>query len=237
MRSTIAVSGWMAWIAAGCAPEEQLVGTPGDAPAPTQFGFPLADRNQISTRIGVDHDPVVQEGLAAALLCTDYAGRAFPHCYDEHSGTDLMLEGGFDTMDAGSLPVLAAWDGVVVEAVDGNYDRCHTDLGVVTCDGYPIAANMITIEHPDGLRSQYWHLKEGSVAVEVGDAVRCGDEIGLVGSSGWSSAPHLHFEVRLSLDSEDWIDPFAGPYSQDESLWEDQGDDEDLPEDGCTGRR
>ncbi|MEZ5397879.1 MAG: peptidoglycan DD-metalloendopeptidase family protein [Bryobacterales bacterium] len=202
-------------VLAACEPAATLVGTPGEALQPTAFALPLAERGDIANRIGVDHDPVVQQGLTGSTVCTDYVGRAFPYCYDEHTGTDLILRGGFARMDAGSIPVLAAADGVVVEVVDGHYDRCHTDGGEVTCDGHPIVANKVVIEHADGLRSRYLHLKQDSVKVEVGDEVRCGEVLALVGSSGNSSMPHLHFEVN-DLDGY-VVDPFAGPWSQAES--------------------
>jgi murein DD-endopeptidase MepM/ murein hydrolase activator NlpD len=103
----------------------------------------------------------------------------------------------------------------------------------VTCDGNPIEPNYIVIEHPDGIRSEYFHLKKDSVVVEEGQEVQCGDLLALVGSSGYSSMPHLHFEVEIEGE---WIDPYAGPFSQAESLWELQGQDFSLPEPGCTSR-
>ncbi|MEQ1505599.1 MAG: M23 family metallopeptidase [Myxococcota bacterium] len=205
-----------------------------DADGLSRFGFPVAERTRISTRIGVDHDRADHgaEGLAGTVDCTDYQGRPFPHCYDEHHGTDFILAGGFPSMDAGSPEVHAAFGGVVVEAIDGNYDRCHDSFDGVTCDGFPIEANAVVVEHPDGLRSMYWHLQNGSVAVAVGDEVACGDVLGRIGSSGNSSFPHLHFQVE---GADGWIDPYAGPFSQPESLWADQGEDAALPEAGCTG--
>lgn len=226
--------------AMACAPEGARVGvayelTPDDAfdvaAVPTTFALPVADRALIDGRIGVDHDPAVQEGIAYRAICTDYAGRMFPHCYDEHHGTDLLLRGGFDTMDAGSVEVVAAWHGVVVEAVDGNYDRCRAHLGEVSCDGHPKRSNKVVIEHPDGVFSKYLHLMKGSVAVAVGDRVSCGDPIGRIGSSGNSSLPHLHFEVEV--DGR-WFDPYAGPWSQPESMWQDQGSESGLPGPGCA---
>lgn len=183
------------------------------------FSFPIhADDRDLMRPdpvFGFDHDP--SEGVR--IRCTDYAGRGFPHCYDEHKGSDFMLSGGFDAMDAGSARVVAALSGEVVSAEDGNYDRCHADLlsADVTCDGHPMRANFVKIRHDNGWISMYYHLKRGSVQVRRGQLVECGEVLGLVGSSGYSSAPHLHFEVE-GLRGERW-DPFAGPESQDFSLW------------------
>ena len=72
----------------------------------------------------------------------------------------------------------------------------------------------------------------GSAAVAVGDLVQRGQVLGNIGSSGNSSMPHLHFE----LESPDGatIDPYAGPYSQPETWWVDQGDAEGLPGGDCA---
>jgi murein DD-endopeptidase MepM/ murein hydrolase activator NlpD len=229
---------WLVMVgAAACGAEERRDGLPAQQRVqqdPTRFGFPVKDRVLITARVGVDHDPINGTGLAGDATCLDYAGRTFPHCYDEHHGTDLILDGGFETMDAGSTAVLAAAGGRVVNTDDGNYDRCHIDLGEVTCDGFAIKPNFVDIEHPDGLVTRYLHLKRDSVLVVPGQWVDCGDPIGLVGSSGNSSMPHLHFEVRTP--DGPWIDPFAGPFSQPVSLWEDQGSDNGMPEGGCTER-
>lgn len=196
------------------------------------FALPLAEPELFFQTTGVDHDPEVQDAGLGSIVCTSYDGRAFPWCYDEHRGTDYLLEGGFETMDAGSTAILAAADGVVVSTEDGNYDRCHVEGSEVSCDGYPKVANHVIVEHPSGVRSKYWHMKSGSVAVEEGDQVSCGDVLGLVGSSGNSSMPHLHFQVH---DAEgDFFDPYAGVMSQPESWWTDQGEDnEELPPAGC----
>lgn len=190
-----------------------------------QLRFPVSDEDLslISTRfvIGVDHDP----GAGAALTdCKSRDGRAFPFCYDEHRGSDFLLEGGFATMDAGSAQVVAAASGVVIERHDGEYDRCHADITTadVSCDGYEMRPNYITLRHEGGWESSYLHLKTDSLLVELGDEVTCGQALALIGSSGYSSAPHLHFELVGPL-GQTW-DPFAGEVSQPYSLWTDEGE-------------
>lgn len=202
--------------------------TAGDAlRAPLQFRFPLTDPDAFVQTIGVDHDPAVHEGIETAI-CLDYDGRAFPHCYDEHDGSDYILDGDFDAMDAGSSPIVAAADGVVVDLADGNYDRCHGSLsGGNDCDGYPMVGNQVTLEHSTGHRTLYWHMKSGSVAVALGDRVGAGQELGLVGSSGNSFTPHLHFELQDSAGIV--IDPYAGSVSQPTTWWCDQGEPDDFP--------
>ena len=58
-------------------------------------------------------------------------------------------------------------------------------------EGY---GNFIEIRHPNGMTTLYAHLSRIDVA--SGDRVLAGERIGLVGSTGYSTGPHLHFEVR-----------------------------------------
>jgi murein DD-endopeptidase MepM/ murein hydrolase activator NlpD len=87
-----------------------------------------------------------------------------------HYGTDLKLRTG-DT-------VVAAFDGIVRIRM---YDR----------GGY---GNYIVIRHYNGLETLYGHLSRQDA--QVGQLVKAGEKIGLGGSTGRSSGPHLHYEVR-----------------------------------------
>jgi murein DD-endopeptidase MepM/ murein hydrolase activator NlpD len=58
-----------------------------------------------------------------------------------------------------------------------------------------IAGNYVVVAHAGGEHSHYVHLQAGSVRVRPGDAVRRGQALGLLGSSGNSSEPHLHFHL------------------------------------------
>lgn len=91
--------------------------------------------------------------------------------------------------------------------VNGNLSGRHRAIDIAAPEGTPIAAtnegivvlaeelyltgNAIYIDHGMGLFSQYAHLVE--LNVEVGDRVKQGEIIGLVGSTGFSTGPHLHF--------------------------------------------
>jgi len=54
--------------------------------------------------------------------------------------------------------------------------------------------NLIIIKHPDGVETRYAHLS--ATSVKEGDHVEAGQPIGAVGTTGYSTGPHLHFEVR-----------------------------------------
>ena len=140
-----------------------------------------------------------------------------PYTYDGHNALDFTLAN-FAAMDAG-VDVYAAAAGTVVEAHDGEFDRCSW---ANPCGNNP---NYVMIEHANGVFTQYLHLKQDSVRVEVGQVVGAGEPIGLVGSSGLSTDPHLHFAVLESTPNglsavetyrdpaRWWVDPV--PYAGD----------------------
>nr|MCR4804046.1 M23 family metallopeptidase [Clostridia bacterium] len=66
---------------------------------------------------------------------------------------------------------------------------------VVQADFVIMTGNTVVIEHGGGLKTYYYHMSEIDCA--VGDMVEQGDIIGLVGSTGYSTGAHLHFEVRI----------------------------------------
>jgi murein DD-endopeptidase MepM/ murein hydrolase activator NlpD len=121
----------------------------------------------------------VSERLLPTILPVKEAvfGSPFGYRSDPIAGLRSMHEGLDFSAEAGT-PVVVAADGVVLSA---NY---HADYG-----------NVIDVDHGDGLTSRYAHLS--SVDVKPGMLVKRGEKIGAVGTSGRSTGPHLHFEVRM----------------------------------------
>ena len=78
----------------------------------------------------------------------------------------------------------------VFTAAEGEVIRTGYDAG-----GY---GNFIEVAHPNGMTTIYGHLSRIDVA--TGDRVTPEQRIGLVGSTGYSTGPHLHFEVRRNGD-------------------------------------
>lgn len=97
-------------------------------------------------------------------------------------------------------------DGVDLAGKDGS-DIIAVAAGVVTYSddryGY---GNLVEIDHGDGLVTRYAHAKE--LKVDVGDVVQKGQVVALMGSTGRSTGPHVHFEVLRngkSQNPEDYI--------------------------------
>lgn len=95
--------------------------------------------------------------------------------------------------------VLAVADGMVSAAVDGIADSTPGAAGSVSSLSIDtLAGNVICIDLGDGQFATYAHLQPGSLRVKVGDRVKRGQVLGLLGNSGNSTAPHLHFEVTTA---------------------------------------
>lgn len=125
---------------------------------------------------------------------------------DGHSGTDFGIPDEW-AMQQG-VPVLAAAPGRVLRVRDGVEDRRITsqaDLAAI--DGINCGNGMV-IDHGQGWETQYCHLRQGTVAVQPGTEVKTGTVLGIVGSSGESSFPHVHLTVRYQGNV---VDPFVGP--------------------------
>lgn len=111
--------------------------------------------------------------LDSAKLTSDYGMRVHPVLGGRraHQGIDLASPVG--------TPIYATADGIVAKAQ--------------WFGGY---GNYIQIEHGADLETRYGHLSQ--YAVTAGQRVRKGDLIGYVGSTGRSTGPHLHYEVRVA---------------------------------------
>jgi len=90
--------------------------------------------------------------------------------------------------------VRAARDGIIIDLKDNFYE------GGIS-DDLRSRANFVGILHSDGTVGQYVHLDYRGVKVKIGDRVRRGDVIARSGDIGFSSGPHLHFEVYTVTSS------------------------------------
>jgi len=90
--------------------------------------------------------------------------------------------------------VLAVASGRVVGLKDGIIENKPESLAVpITYE--TVAGNFISLDLGNGRYAHYAHLQPGSLRVKVGDRVKTGQVLGLLGNSGNSDAPHLHFQI------------------------------------------
>ncbi len=113
------------------------------------------------------------------VLTSPFGSRRSPFTknLDFHAGVDLAAPAGTE--------VHAPSDGVVVFA--GRYPLRRSV-------GWWRYGNLVVLAHGDGFRTLYGHCKE--ILVERGQRVSQGDVLATVGDTGWSTSPHLHYEVR-----------------------------------------
>lgn len=175
-----------------------------DAPAPVNFRFPLSGVWYVAAgpTLHSHHRWGVQEEFAFDLVRLDASG--LTHTGDGTRFTDYYAYG---------LPVAAAADGRVVAAVndvaeDPNAMRradesAEAFMGRLINDqsrrlaqgANSILGNHVVIDHGGGVFTLSAHLQPGSVLVKPGEAVKAGQPIGKLGTSGNSTEPHLHWQA------------------------------------------
>ncbi|WP_180970093.1 M23 family metallopeptidase [Deinococcus planocerae] len=122
----------------------------------------------------------------------------------------LMKDGGLFSGDGSKNEQWYGFGAEVVAAADGTVvytrnDMPETDIG----DRSPASVkapkdyigNSVVVQMRQGVWATYAHLQTGSVTVKVGDRVRTGQPLGKLGSSGNSTAPHLHFQLGDGPDN------------------------------------
>lgn len=105
------------------------------------------------------------------------------------------LHNGVDLGNSRGTPIWSVADGTVTAANDG----CAEGNG--SCNGG--AGNNIAVDHGGATTTKYLHLLTGSITVRVGDRVTAGQQIAQMGSTGLSTAPHLHFAVQVNGEYTD----------------------------------
>lgn len=95
--------------------------------------------------------------------------------------------------------------GVDLAAPQGTHVTATFDGRVSVADWSGSYGLLVVVEHPGGMQTRYAHLSK--VAVSPGQTVRRGELLGLVGSTGRSTGPHLHYELRQNGRP---VDPLTG---------------------------
>jgi murein DD-endopeptidase MepM/ murein hydrolase activator NlpD len=107
------------------------------------------------------------------------------------SSAGISAHTGEDFGAAAGTPVLAPAPGVVVLA-----------------DQLFVRGNAVVIDHGRGVLTGYWHMQ--AIKVKVGERVETGQMLGEVGTTGLSTGPHLHWEMRVNgvaVDPMQWVEP------------------------------
>lgn len=173
-----------------------------EATPKVRFRWPGLETDFSFTVGYVDLDPTTGIGDWACRQAT----------YDGHQGNDINY-GDFVSMDEGRF-VVAAAPGTVTEVQDGYFDRQVAWTGA--------AANYVKVLSSDGTEAWYLHLRKWSSLVTPGETVVEGQPLGLVGSSGQSQSPHIHFQV---VNAGTVYEPSTGSCNVGSSLWKVQKPD------------
>lgn len=178
---------------------------PATSPTPAEVTFPTPCPEWCSVSFNFPFSRPLPPGAQLAVDPSYRFGSTQNGARDPHHGVEFLNPAG--------TPVLAAGDGEVILA--GN------DTQQLFSPYYNFYGNLVVLQHNLPALQQpvftlYAHLSE--IAVQIGDQVRAGDEIGKVGMSGSATGSHLHFEVRLgentyaaSRNPELWLVPLEGP--------------------------
>lgn len=190
------------------------------APAVTGLAWPLAPNPGIGLDgHGISNFVDLNPAFPNQVMDFNCGNRTYDSASGyNHGGTDIFLwPFAWTTMDAGAVSVVAAASGTIIAKADGNNDRsCSFNA--------PDTPNFVFVQHADGTVAWYLHMKSGSVTTKpIGATVAVGEVLGKVGSSGVSTGPHLHLELRASAASDAAvIDPFSGTCNAIPSAWASQ---------------
>ena len=169
-----------------------IAGMPTWTPPPPNVTAQIADHYVFGRPIDADH--------------VSWAARTYP--YGGTQNGRLQVHHGIDLVNPTGVSILAAADGTVIYAGD--------DLSQQFGSMNNYYGNLVVLQHnfrsPQGepVFTLYGHLL--APTVQVGQEVREGDKIGVVGATGVAQGPHLHFEVRVG-------DPYSFDATRNPDLW------------------
>lgn len=154
-------------------------------------GVEVTDTSAGPCAAPVSSAPVTADGWTKPIvdykaLSSPYGMRFHPvqHTWKLHAGQDFSAARG--------APIYAAADGIVVKA---GYAGAGTN-----------GLNWVVIDHGGGVLTRYLHSDADGIFVKVGQQVTAGQQIATVGNSGYTTGPHLHFEVSVGGNT---IEPMA----------------------------
>lgn len=182
-------------------PSQKLAVAGGDTISVKRDGYESSTIAQVAAASGIrmeatfTNDPsgTIQWPFAVGVHIGDQFGpRNCAGCSSNHQGQDFNPGVG--------APIQAVADGVVSLAEDG-----EGSLGVHMIIDHMIDGKLVS--------SVYGHMIHGSMNFKVGDVVKVGQVIGKTGSTGMSTGPHLHFEIREGGKDGQHVDPLKWLYA------------------------
>ena len=170
----------------------------GSAPKPPAAGGPfvpakLAEASAFERQLYRVHLARTQIDALARTLVVVPVRKPIPGEVDMTSGFGVRVDP--------FLHGAAMHTGIDLRGEEGEPVRA-TAAGTVTHAGWSGGyGKMVEIDHGNGLATRYAHLS--AIEVRVGDKVRIGQTVGLLGSTGRSTGPHLHYETRVDGEAVD----------------------------------
>jgi murein DD-endopeptidase MepM/ murein hydrolase activator NlpD len=191
---------------------------------PAVPGFSQVLQRQLAPAPGVLAEPASPIASAASPTAAVALGQMFASA-PVTPPVEVAAAGGVD------VPAVAPAGGTLVMPAEGRVSsrfgmrvhpitgqqRMHSGMDIAAPTGTPVRAaaggvvsfagsrggygNTVIVDHPDGTQTLYAH--KHTLGVQVGESVRAGQTIGTVGSTGQSTGPHLHFEVRRNGEPQD----------------------------------
>jgi murein DD-endopeptidase MepM/ murein hydrolase activator NlpD len=178
-------------------------------PLVTQFNWPIKQAAGFTDPGYYGISNYIDQNLAYPnqLLDYDCGNRTYDLSSGyNHKGTDIFSwPYPWLKMNTNAVEVIAGAPGIIIGKDDGNFDQ-NCSFCSSACNW-----NAVYIQHTDGSIAWYGHLKSGTLTTKtVGASVTSGEYLGIMGSSGNSTGPHLHFEVYTNGSYTQLVDPWNG---------------------------
>lgn len=152
--------------------------------------------------LGLEGHVAIGQRFAIDFLQVDSAGSS-------HHGDPSKNENYY----AYGTPLLAVADGIVVETKDSIPQNVPgVNSRAVPIDMVTVGGNHVAIDIGNGHYALYAHVQPGSLRVKVGDHVKRGQVVALLGNSGNSTEPHVHFQIA---DGPTFLSSEGLPYATD----------------------
>lgn len=236
----------------GVGPDGKPAPLPSGLPVPATFTFtggpgavgeaarvidsPLRGKNWVATN-GCCDRITPHRGAIITVNGMVQAPERFAIDWEQLDDENRMFEGDKEKLSNWKYygaPIHSVADGAVVNLYDGLDEQVPgPNPAAVTTEG--IGGNMLVVDIGGGAYAFYAHLQRGSLKAKLGDKVKAGQVLGLLGNTGNSTAPHLHFHL---MDGPSPLNSNGLPYvfRRFTSSGVLKIGDEDLLEEGKSGR-